>query len=184
MALLMLLSGTITTYVLNFMTTYARTTLAMSSGVAFGATIVIGVAGIVSALGAGVWSDRVGRKPVMIWAMAISTVSILPSFWIIVHAPSTAVFYLVVFQLSLTTQIAATAALISITEAFPARVRSGALAVTYALAISMFGGTTQFVVAWLIDVTGNPLSPAWYMFGAAVIGLVAMLLHGKRRRRK
>jgi MHS family citrate/tricarballylate:H+ symporter-like MFS transporter len=174
-ALLMLLAGTITTYVLNFMTTYARTTLAMPSSVAFGATIVIGTAGIVSAFAAGFASDRFGRKPIMIWSMAVSTASILPSFWLIIHAPSTTLFYLLIFQLRLTTQIAATAALISITEAFPPRIRSGALAVTYALAISVFGGTTQFVVAWLIQFTGNPLAPAWYMFGAALIGLVAML---------
>jgi MFS family permease len=174
-ALLILLSGTITTYVLNFMTTYARTTLAMPSGVAFGATIVIGTAGILSAFAAGLASDRFGRKPIMIWSMAISTASILPSFWLIVHAPSTTLFYLVIFQLRLTTHIAATAALISITEAFPPRLRSGALAVTYALATSVFGGTTQFVVAWLIDATGDPLAPAWYMFGAGLIGLAAMM---------
>jgi len=174
-ALVMLLSGTITTYVLNFMTTYARTTLNMPSDVAFGATIVVGMAGILSAFAAGLASDRFGRKPIMIWSMAISTASILPSFWLIVHAPSTTLFYFLIFQLRLTTHIAATAALISITEAFPPRLRSGALAVTYALATSVFGGTTQFVVAWLIDATGDPLAPAWYMFGAALMGLAAMM---------
>jgi MFS family permease len=173
-AFLMLLANTISTYVLNYMTTYARTTLAMPSGIAFSATMVIGTAGILSALVAGVASDRFGRRPVMIGFMAVSTASILPSFWLITHAPSTTLFYLVLFQLRLTTHIAATAALINITEAFPPRVRSGALAVTYALAISVFGGTTQFVVAWLIHFTGSPLAPAWYMFVAALIGLAAM----------
>jgi MHS family citrate/tricarballylate:H+ symporter-like MFS transporter len=174
-ALLMLLSGTIATYVFNYMTTYARTTLAMPSGVAFGATIVIGTAGILSALAAGFASDRFGRRPVMIWSMAIGTASILPSFWLIVQAPSTASFYFLIFQLRLTTHIATTASLISITEAFPPRIRSGALAVVYALATSVFGGSTQFVIAWLIDVTGDPMAPAWYMFGACLIGLGAML---------
>jgi len=174
-ALLMLLWATITAYVLNYMTTYARTTLAMPSGVAFGATIVIGTAGIISALAAGLASDRFGRKPIMLAFMAISTASILPSFWLIVHAPSTLLFYLVIFQLRLTTHVAATASFINITEAFPPRVRSGALAITYALAISVFGGTTQFVVAWLIRITGDPMAPAWYMFGTALIGGAAML---------
>ncbi len=174
-ALLMLLTATITTYVLNFMTTYARTTLAMPSGVAFGANMVVGAAAILGAFAAGLASDRFGRKPIMMWFMVFSTASILPSFWLIIHAPSTMLFYLLVFQLRLTTQMAATAILISVTEAFPSSVRSGALAVTYALAISVFGGTTQFVVAWLTQKTANPLAPAWYMFGAALIGLAAML---------
>jgi hypothetical protein len=66
------------------------------------------------------------------------------------------------------------AVLVHITEDFPARIRSGALAIVYALAISIFGGSTQFMVAWLTGITSNPLAPAWYMAGAALIGVVAM----------
>jgi hypothetical protein len=36
-------------------------------------------------------------------------------------------------------------------------------AVAYALAVTVFGGTAQLVVTWLIRVTGDPLSPAWYL---------------------
>jgi thiazole synthase ThiGH ThiG subunit len=43
------------------------------------------------------------------------------------------------------------------------------------LAISTFGGTAQFIVAWLIAVTHNPLAPAWYMALAVAAGLVAMI---------
>lgn len=35
---------------------------------------------------------------------------------------------------------------------------------------------TQAVVKWLIDVTGSPLAPAWYLAGATAVGLVAMVL--------
>jgi hypothetical protein len=72
--------------------------------------------------------------------------------------------------------IASAAAFITLTKAFPLRIRSGAVAVVYAIASSVFGGTTQFVVAWLTGVTGDPLSPAWYMLGATLVGLAAMLL--------
>jgi hypothetical protein len=37
-------------------------------------------------------------------------------------------------------------------------------------------GSTQFVIKLLIDRTGNPLAPAYYWTGAAVVGLVAMML--------
>jgi hypothetical protein len=40
----------------------------------------------------------------------------------------------------------------------------------------VFGGTTQFVVTWLIEATGSPLAPAWYMTIAIALGLTAMLL--------
>ncbi len=40
----------------------------------------------------------------------------------------------------------------------------------------MFGGGAQFFAAWLTDVTGSPLAPAWYMTTAVAVGLVAMVL--------
>ena len=46
----------------------------------------------------------------------------------------------------------------------------------YALAISVFGGSTQFVIAWLTEWSGDPMAPAWYMLVALIIGLVAMIL--------
>ena len=66
--------------------------------------------------------------------------------------------------------------IVTITESLPARIRSGAVATIYAFAISIFGGSTQFVIKWLIDRTRNPLAPAYYWTGAAFIGLIAMIL--------
>jgi MHS family citrate/tricarballylate:H+ symporter-like MFS transporter len=70
----------------------------------------------------------------------------------------------------------------TVTEALPKRIRSQALATVYASAIALFGGTTQLVVTWLIKITGNPMSPAWYLFGALVIGQVAFMLMTVRPR--
>ena len=46
----------------------------------------------------------------------------------------------------------------------------------YALSVTIFGGTTQFVVAWLIDFTKNPLVPAWYQIIANVGSIIAIAL--------
>ncbi len=61
-------------------------------------------------------------------------------------------------------------------ESLPKAVRSGALAIIYGVAVSVFGGTTQFAIKALTDLTGNPLTPAWYMTGAVIVGGVAMAL--------
>jgi MFS family permease len=63
----------------------------------------------------------------------------------------------------------------SITESMPTSLRAGSVGILYALAISSFGGSAQFVVTWLIDVTGSPLAPAWYMSGAVLLGLIGMI---------
>jgi MHS family citrate/tricarballylate:H+ symporter-like MFS transporter len=62
-----------------------------------------------------------------------------------------------------------------LTESVPPRLRAGSLGITYAVGVASFGGTAQFMVAWLTKVTGSPLAPAWYMSGALVIGLFGML---------
>jgi len=66
---------------------------------------------------------------------------------------------------------AATSALAAI---FPNEVRSSGIAIAYAISVSVFGGTTQFVIAWLIGATGNPLSPAYYLIATSAISLWAM----------
>ena len=172
-ALATMLSGTICTYVLNYMTTYAKTVLKLPSSISFGATIAVGAGFVIGAVLGGIGSDRFGRRPMMLWPGAIGTALTLPGFWLLTAAPSATTLYAVSFVLRLVTVLAMTAAFVSLTEAFPPRIRSGSVAVLYAVATSVFGGTTQFIVAWLTGVTGDPLSPAYYMFAASLLGVVA-----------
>jgi hypothetical protein len=53
--------------------------------------------------------------------------------------------------------------------------RSGGIGIVYAVAISIFGGTAPFMVAWLTEFTGSPLAPAWYMSSVLLLGLAGMI---------
>ncbi len=64
----------------------------------------------------------------------------------------------------------------AIPESLPPAVRSGANATVYALAIAIFGGSAQYLVARLIKETGDVLVPAYYWTAAAFVGLIAMML--------
>ena len=59
---------------------------------------------------------------------------------------------------------------------FKAPVRFSALALSYNLSVSLFGGTAPLVNTWLIGQTGNTMIPAYYLIGAAVVGLIAILM--------
>jgi hypothetical protein len=54
--------------------------------------------------------------------------------------------------------------------------RSGGLGLIFAVAISVFGGTTSFIVTWLTAKTGSPLAPGFYMCGALAVGVLSMLV--------
>ena len=60
--------------------------------------------------------------------------------------------------------------------------RSTGLGTAYNVAVMVFGGFAPFFVTWLIQVTGLPVAPAFYvMFGAAA-GLLASLFLKERAR--
>ena len=66
--LALMATATTANYLLSYMTTYANSTLGMASQVAFGATAVVGAAGLVFDPLGGLLSDRFGRKQVILIA--------------------------------------------------------------------------------------------------------------------
>ncbi|HEX5206808.1 MAG TPA: MFS transporter [Steroidobacteraceae bacterium] len=176
LGLMMLSAATTNNYVLEYMTTYASNTLRMPAAVSFGATAMIGASGLVCDTLGGWLSDRLGRKPVMIIPWVFLIVAIYPSFWMLERLRTGAALLAVSALLNGIQTLSSATIIVAITESLPKKVRSGAFALIYALAISVFGGSTQFLVAWIIHVTGNPVAPAWYMLGAVTIGLIAMSL--------
>jgi MFS family permease len=156
------------------MTTYAIATLNMPANIAFAATVVVGLCGVVFDLPSGALSDRFGRKPVMLIPACLLLILILPAFYTISHYRTPVTFLGSIAVLSSLMSLWTTPAIVWITESLPAEIRSGSLAVIYAVAISAFGGTTQLIITWLIKVTGNPVAPAWYWTAAAVVGIAAI----------
>jgi MFS family permease len=171
----MLASGTIATYVMDYMTTFATVTLHMRADVAFGTTVIVGLTDFCLAPVGGWLSDRYGRKPMMMIPWLSLFLLVVPAFVLITRFPTPATLLTATAVLSVMNTLGSAPVLVSLTEALPVSVRSGALAITYALAISTFGGTAQFIVTSLIVITGNPLAPAWYMMAAVGIGFAAMI---------
>jgi MHS family citrate/tricarballylate:H+ symporter-like MFS transporter len=174
--LALLAAATTTNYLLNYMTTYAGSTLGMPAKIAFGATAIVGFCGVVCDPLGGWLSDRFGRKPVMIIPWLCLAIAVFPCFALLERERSGVALYVACGVLASASTLSTSTSLVAITESLPHRVRSGALAIIYALSISIFGGSTQFIVAWLTRATGNPLAPAWYMIGGVVVGLVALCI--------
>jgi MHS family citrate/tricarballylate:H+ symporter-like MFS transporter len=174
LGLLMLGSATIGTYISTYMSTYAITTLHMPTNIAFAATIVVGLCGVALDLVSGALSDRVGRKPMMLVPSGLLLLLIVPGFYVIAHYRTMATLLGATALLSSLLSLSVIPIVTWLTESLPAGIRSGGVAVIYAVAVATFGGTTQYTVTWLIKSTGNSLAPAWYWTVALAIGLAAM----------
>ena len=101
-------------------------------------------------------------------------VLVLPTFWWVSHHPTSNTLYGASTLLACVLDLSTGAILVAVAEALPRARRAGGFALIYAIAISAFGGSTQFAMAGLIRLTGDPLTPAYYMLVALVLGLIAM----------
>ncbi len=176
LALASLAAGTIATYVFDYMTTFAQHTLHMAPGVSFWAGALGNIAAVVSILWGGWLSDRVGRRPLMIWPNLAFLILILPGFFWIIKAHSPLVLILGTTALGFIANLGGGAFYAAVAETLPKRIRGSTFAIVYASSIALFGGTTQLVITWLIHATGNPMAPAWYLFAATCVGQIALML--------
>ncbi len=182
LGLTIVMCQTISAYVCSYMTTYALTALAMPASIAMVATVMTGFATIVGARIGGRLSDRIGRRPVMIGARALMLLAIYPAFLLLTQSATVWSLGAVSALLALLTSSGTAATMVAIVEIFPSAVRSSGMSITNAVSVSLFGGTTQFVNAWLIGATGDKLSPAYYVFVSSVIGIWAMFKLPQGRR--
>ncbi|MEW6643028.1 MAG: hypothetical protein AB1586_21165 [Pseudomonadota bacterium] len=63
-----------------------------------------------------------------------------------------------------------------IQQIFPAALRSTDLAFTYALGITVFGGSSTYMVTWLVGVTGDPMASAYYVLATNLVTLAAVFV--------
>ena len=175
LGLLIIGTGAIAAYALIYLATYAQDTLGLPPSAAFAATIATGLCGTLVDPLSGILADRFGRKRVMIVPWLALLVLVLPAFMAMVQYRTTLVLLAATIALSICNQLTSPSAIVTVTEALPRKSRSGALAIVYAFAIAIFGGSAQWVMKQLSVISGSPLAPAWYLAGAVVLGFFAML---------
>ena len=176
LGILLMMSGVVSSQFGNFMASYAIKALKMPPAVAQSSVLLAGLLTFAGALFAGWLCDRYGRKVLMIVPRAALMLAIVPMLVWLHGTPTAGTLFIVVAVLATLTAMSGAASLVAIPELIPTAIRSTTLSLVYAIAATVFGGTTQLVVTWLMAATGDPVSPAWYIVATSAISLVAMAM--------
>jgi MHS family proline/betaine transporter-like MFS transporter len=176
-------AGTATMYlVVFFMPTYMIRVLHMPPSLSLLSGCVTGITLFVVSLVAGRLADRLPeRRPLVIGSLLFSVVAVVPVFWLISHYPSVPLVLCLSALLTASVNIGTTPMFLMLLEMLPTGVRASGISVIYSVGVTIFGGSSQFIVTWLLASTGNPLSPAFYMMACGVLSLGALLSLRERK---
>jgi MHS family proline/betaine transporter-like MFS transporter len=170
-------------YLLLYVPTYGVSTLHLPASTGFIATLVGGIILAIFSPVAGHWSDKTARPRIMLWTGWLFLLAAYPVFWLMVAYPSlaTAIFAVGLLNLIKAGYSGVLPSLLS--EQFPVETRAVGVAFSYSISVTIFGGFAPFVATWLIALTGDPLSPSYYLMFTALLSIVALMAVERRAAR-
>lgn len=144
--------------------------IAVISNLGFAATIIP----------AGLLSDKIGRRRVMVAASVLLLLFAFPLLKILQDATtSLAVSALVVFIAGGIVGLLAGPGPAMLAEMFPTQVRYTGLGLAYSLSNALFSGCAGLIITGLMRQTGNLDIPAWYVMVTALISIPALMTLNK-----
>lgn len=174
-AIVVTMGGTSAAYVVSFyMPTYAIRELGMSPAIALSAAALTGMLSLATAPLVGRWSDRIGRKPLIVVGRIALVLLIYPAFAWLDASPTPVVLFTIVGVLTLILTIQAVPTITILPEMFPAYVRATGMSLVYSIGVAVFGGFAPFISTWLVKASGTRIAPAWYLIATAVLSLPAL----------
>lgn len=153
---------TYTTYMPAFLTNTVHLTRDQATQISF---ITLVLYALLQPL-AGAISDRIGRRPVLMWFGILGTLCTVPIMTALsaTHDYLTALL-LVLAALVIVTGYTSINAVVK-AELFPASVRALGVGLPYALAVSIFGGTAPYIALWF---KSQGIESAFYWYVTALI---------------
>lgn len=121
----------------------------------------------------GAWADRTGRKPIYYMGAIGNLILLIPAF-ALAQTGTVWSLWLVLLMLAVPSAmfLANTGSVMA--ELFPTASRYGCVGFTHNVAISLFGGTTPLFSQMLLNGTGNPFAPAYYVMFFSALALIAI----------
>jgi MFS transporter, MHS family, proline/betaine transporter len=169
--------GTVGNYTYNiYLPTFATTKLGIVGATAYTSATVAAVVLTVLTPVMGWVSDKIGRKPLLLISAIGYGLLSWPAFSYLSGAPEGTRLMVVQSVSAVLLAMYAGPLCAILAELFPTKVRFTALSIGYGMSVTLFGGLAPFIATWLIDVTRNPVSPAYFLIFAAIVSTITLLL--------
>ncbi len=162
-------------YIILYIPTYAIKELHLPQATGFTATLVGAVILGIASPFAGHLSDKLGRGGILTGTAWLFFLTTWPLFFLLVAFPSLATAIFAASWLSLVKAGYSGVLPSQLSELFPTRVRGIGVSLSFAVAVTIFGGFTPFIATWLIAMTGNSLSPSFYIMFTATLSIIALV---------
>lgn len=122
----------------------------------------------------GLLSDKIGRRPLLISFGVLGTLCTLPILSTLHHVshPINA-FFLIMIALTIVSGYTAINAIVK-AELFPTEIRALGVGLPYALTVSMFGGTAEYIALWFKNI-GVEQGFYWYVTACIFLSLVVYI---------
>lgn len=167
-------------YMLNYVPTYATKTLHLPGSAAFTATLVAGIILTVVTPLMGLWAEKVGRVPLMWGSLILLALTIYPAFRMVVNNTTPTTLILLVGWMALLKSVYFSTVPSMMADLFPITTRASGMAISYNVAVTVFGGFAPLICTLLISATGSSLAPSYYLILLALFSAVA-LINSQRR---
>ena len=159
---------------LTFMPSFASEVLKLPPDRAFLSNSIQILVFVLSLPVMGAFSDRIGRKPMMLGATLVLMLATYPLFQLIIKGR---LFTIILCQLVFGIVLAAYCgpAVAATVELFPTRLRYTSTSIGFNLAVALLGMTSPMISTRLISVLKTPAAPGYVIIIASAISFVAVL---------
>jgi MFS transporter, MHS family, proline/betaine transporter len=124
----------------------------------------------------GALSDRTGRKTMVLLSVAGFLLLTYPLLSLLTSSPNLTNLVIVQFAGAILYGTVFGVIPTLLPELFPTNVRYTGISVSIGFAQMIFGGTSPFINSYLVQLTGNPVAPAFWVMLVAAISGIAMLM--------